>query len=314
MTVLSDIIARDAARPTPSMPRSPASRSPTRNASSQAPLRISCDSPAEVDRITESASGQRQDRRLAGGLDQGGPMYGSISKTLMGTNGSRCGMDRLRRKAAHPVEESVRRRNHQEFRREFNAARSKCSDRDHRAQLGSCFAQGLVTDLRSAGRSKRPVSTIASACSAGERPPEYPKEQPFNQVPCFSDGDCPDFRKRRDPPIYRRTERSAAAARPAGQVPRDPVDLCGGQQRRAVRSSRAAARRPLHRRGLGRSGQAGAEDFARLRLKRVSDWLGDKDWLEGDRFTIGDLMMVTRLAYSLGTPTWLADFPNLAAL
>ena len=36
-------------------------------------------------------------------------------------------------------------------------------------------------------------------------------------------------------------------------------------------------------------------DFAKLKLKRVSDWLGDKEWLEGDRFTIGDLMMVTVL-------------------
>ncbi len=41
----------------------------------------------------------------------------------------------------------------------------------------------------------------------------------------------------------------------------------------------------------------GAEDFARLKLKRVSDWLGDKEWLEGDRFTIGDLIMVTTLRF-----------------
>jgi glutathione S-transferase len=38
----------------------------------------------------------------------------------------------------------------------------------------------------------------------------------------------------------------------------------------------------------------GAEEFARLKLKRVADWLGDKEWLE-DRFTIGDLMMVSVL-------------------
>ena len=39
----------------------------------------------------------------------------------------------------------------------------------------------------------------------------------------------------------------------------------------------------------------GAEDFARSKLRRVADWLGDRQWLEGDRFTIGDLMMVTVL-------------------
>jgi glutathione S-transferase len=52
--------------------------------------------------------------------------------------------------------------------------------------------------------------------------------------------------------------------------------------------------------------------FARMRLQQLSDRLGDKQWLEGDRFTIGDLMMVTvlRIADRSGQ---LADFPTLAA-
>ena len=57
----------------------------------------------------------------------------------------------------------------------------------------------------------------------------------------------------------------------------------------------------------------GAEDFARLKLKRVSDWLGDKEWLEGDRFTIGDLIMITTLRFLRHTDM-VAEFPNLAAL
>jgi len=54
------------------------------------------------------------------------------------------------------------------------------------------------------------------------------------------------------------------------------------------------------------------EHFARLRLQQLSDRLGDKQWLDGDRFTIGDLMMVTvlRIADRSGQ---LADFPTLAA-
>ena len=49
---------------------------------------------------------------------------------------------------------------------------------------------------------------------------------------------------------------------------------------------------------MGRScAGPGAEDFAKLKLKRMSDWLGDKEWLEGDRFTIGDLVMVTVLRF-----------------
>jgi glutathione S-transferase len=44
----------------------------------------------------------------------------------------------------------------------------------------------------------------------------------------------------------------------------------------------------------------------------VSDWLGDKTWLEGDRFTIGDLLMVTVLRFLRHTDL-VAQFPNLDA-
>jgi glutathione S-transferase len=54
----------------------------------------------------------------------------------------------------------------------------------------------------------------------------------------------------------------------------------------------------------------GARDFALLKLKRVADWLADREWLDGDRFTIGDLMMATvfRMARSNGL---LPEFPDL---
>jgi glutathione S-transferase len=44
----------------------------------------------------------------------------------------------------------------------------------------------------------------------------------------------------------------------------------------------------------------------------VSDWLGDKQWLEGDRFTIGDLVMITTLRFLRHTDL-VAQFANLAA-
>ena len=39
----------------------------------------------------------------------------------------------------------------------------------------------------------------------------------------------------------------------------------------------------------------GAVDFAKRRLVGLSESLGDKPYLEGDRFTAGDLMMTTVL-------------------
>ena len=56
----------------------------------------------------------------------------------------------------------------------------------------------------------------------------------------------------------------------------------------------------------------GAEDFVKLKLKRLSDWLGDKTWLEGDRFTIGDLVMTTTLRFLRHTGL-VAEVRNLAA-
>ena len=56
----------------------------------------------------------------------------------------------------------------------------------------------------------------------------------------------------------------------------------------------------------------GAEDFVKLKLKRVSDWLGDKQWLEGDRFTIGDLVMTTVFRFLRHTDL-VSSIPNLSA-
>jgi glutathione S-transferase len=56
----------------------------------------------------------------------------------------------------------------------------------------------------------------------------------------------------------------------------------------------------------------GAEEMAKTRLARVSEWLGDKQYLEGDRFTAGDLMMATVLRIPRHIDI-IAQFPNLRA-
>lgn len=52
----------------------------------------------------------------------------------------------------------------------------------------------------------------------------------------------------------------------------------------------------------------GAVEFAQKRLTGLSRALGDKPWLDGDRFTAGDLMMATILRIK---PELSADFANL---
>jgi glutathione S-transferase len=61
----------------------------------------------------------------------------------------------------------------------------------------------------------------------------------------------------------------------------------------------SAAAAPVFREGVMR------------RLTRLSDWLGDKEWLE-DRFTVGDLMMVATLR-SLSSETLAEASESLAA-
>jgi len=53
------------------------------------------------------------------------------------------------------------------------------------------------------------------------------------------------------------------------------------------------------------------EDRVRVRLRQLSDWLGDCDWLDGG-FSAGDLMMVSVLL-RLRAPGLLDEYPNLAA-
>jgi len=145
-----------------------------------------------------------------------------------------------------------------------------------------------------------------------QRPSEYLLEQPFDQVPCFNDGTVRIFE-------------TGAILQYIGEqreslLPRDP------QQRfRAIQWTYAALNsvEPTLINLLlidifyageewAKLRRPGAVDFANLKLKRVSDWLGDKQWLEGDRFTIGDLMMITVLRFLRHTDL-VAGFPNLTA-
>jgi glutathione S-transferase len=175
------------------------------------------------------------------------------------------------------------------------------------------FAHGLVRDLRArwaleeAGLDYRVRLLDVQAKPAG-----YVKEQPFEQVPCFSDGRVKIFE-------------SGAIVQYIGEqsetlLPRDPQG-----KYRAIQWTYAALNSvepAVQHRALldafygdqewAKLRKPSADEFARLKLKRVSDWLGQKQYLEGDRFTIGDLMMITVLR--LGDKAGLLEgTPNLEA-
>lgn len=145
-----------------------------------------------------------------------------------------------------------------------------------------------------------------------ERPAEYLKEQPFDQVPILNDGGVQLFE-------------SGAIIQYIGEksetlLPRDTVGKYRaiGWTYAALNSVEPALMNVVlidvfyAGEEWAKLRREGARDFARLKLKRISDWLGDKQWLEGDRFTIGDMMMVTTLRF-LRHSDLVAQFPNLDA-
>ena len=175
------------------------------------------------------------------------------------------------------------------------------------------FAQGLVRDMRvrwaleEAGLPYR----VRLLDAMNKRPEEYFREQPFGQLPVYKDGEVEMFE-------------SGAIVLHIGErcemlLPRDP------QGRARTMSWVIAALNSVEPmifelinidifdRGAewGRLRRPAAEKMVKQRLRRVSNWLGDKDYLE-DRFTAGDLIM-TAVLRTLRHTELVAGFPNLAA-
>jgi glutathione S-transferase len=174
------------------------------------------------------------------------------------------------------------------------------------------FVQGVVRDLRARWALEEASLDYRVRLLGQERPSDYTKEHPFDQVPMLNDGEVHIFES--GAIVQYIGEKSEAL------LPRDTA-----AKYRAIQWTYAALNsvEPAvqHRVLLdmfyadqewAKLRKPSADEFARLKLKRVSDWLGDQSWLEGDRFTIGDLMMVTvlRMADRGGL---LDSTPNLSA-
>ena len=173
------------------------------------------------------------------------------------------------------------------------------------------FAEGLVRDLRPRWALEEIGLPYRVRLLEGERPPEYYLEQPFGQVPLYCEGPLKIFE-------------SGAIVQHIGEksenlLPRDAVARIHAiQWTYAALNSVEPAIQNLTAIDLFYNNEEwanlrrpGAEEFARLKLKRVADRLGDKEWLE-DHFTIGDLMMASVLRIARHTDL-VAEHANLAA-
>ena len=172
------------------------------------------------------------------------------------------------------------------------------------------FAQGVVRDLRARWALEEAGLDYRVRLLGGERPREYLKEQPFDQVPVLRDGTVHIFES--GAIVQYIGEKSEAL------LPRDAQGRYRAIQWTygALNSVEPALMNVVlvdifyANEEWAKLRRPGAVDFAKLKLRRISDWLGDKEWLEGDRFTIGDLMMVTVLRLLRHTQI-VSEFPNL---
>lgn len=173
------------------------------------------------------------------------------------------------------------------------------------------FAQGVVRDIRARWALEEAGLDYRARLIGDPKPDNYVKEQPFEQVPVLRDSHVQIFE-------------SGAIVQYIGEksetlLPRDPQGRFRAIQwtYSALNSVEPALMNVVlvdvfyQGEEWAKLRRPGAVDFAKLKLKRVSDWLGKREWLE-DRFTIGDLMLITVLRLLRHTDT-VQQFPNLAA-
>lgn len=174
------------------------------------------------------------------------------------------------------------------------------------------FARGQVRDLRVRWALEE-AGLDYCVRTVGPIPPGYGREQPFHQVPAYREGDLRLFE-------------SGAIVQHIGEkderlLPRDPV-----ARARAIQWTYAALNSVepsmMAYAALGafypdeewaRLRRPSAKEELRKRLGQVADWLGESQWLEGDSFTIGDLMMVAVLRIIGDEGGLVAEFANLGA-
>ena len=174
------------------------------------------------------------------------------------------------------------------------------------------FAKGVVRDLRARWALEEAGLDYKVRLLGQQRPADYLLEQPFDQVPILREGELQIFE-------------SGAIAQYIGEKSEALLPRNGQGKYRAIQWTYAALNSVepalinlllidvfFTNEEWAKMRRPGAADFAKLKLKRVSDWIGDKPWLEGDRFTIGDLVMITTLRFLRHTDL-VAGFPNLDA-
>jgi glutathione S-transferase len=172
-------------------------------------------------------------------------------------------------------------------------------------------ARGLVKDLRVRWALEEAGLDYRVRLLDGERPPEYREEQPFNQVPCLSDGTVRIFESGAILQYIGETSEALLPTDPQGKYRAIQWVFAAVSSVEPFVQFRVLLNAVFADQPWADPAKPTFDHFANMRLGQVRDWLGGRGWLEGDRFTIGDLMMITvlRIASKGGL---LGAYPSLA--
>jgi glutathione S-transferase len=174
------------------------------------------------------------------------------------------------------------------------------------------FARGFVRDIRPRWAFKEVGQPYAVDLIAHSNTPEHRRNQPFGQVPTYRDDEVAIFES--GAIVLRISERAGKL------IPLDPAARMQALQwLAAALNSVEPYIMALVINGVFESDQEWSNSrhakvigYVTARLADLEAALGDKDWLDGTTFSIGDLMMISVLGTLRHTPA-LVDVPRLAA-
>ncbi|WP_298670490.1 glutathione S-transferase family protein [uncultured Sphingomonas sp.] len=174
------------------------------------------------------------------------------------------------------------------------------------------FARGFVRDIRPRWACEEVGQPYEAVLIADAKTPEHRRLQPFGQVPVYRDGALEMFES--GAMVLHICEKAGKL------VPADPVKRAHAIQWLAAALNSvepfvmALAVNDVFEADRPWSAMRHDKVVADLnaRLADLDNALGDRQWLDGDEFTVGDLMMVSVLGGLRGTDA-LDRFTHLAA-
>jgi glutathione S-transferase len=174
------------------------------------------------------------------------------------------------------------------------------------------FARGFVRDMRPRWAFEEVGQPYAVNLITDSKSPEHRRLQPFGQVPTYRDDEVAIFES--GAIVLHIAERAGKL------IPVDPAERMRALQWVAAALNSvepfvmAVAVNDIFEadREWSRARHVKVIADLRTRLADLEAALGDNAWLDGDEFTVGDLMMISVLRGVRGSGE-LADFPRVAA-